>query len=96
MKTLINSDMMSWFRKSFLTKIKKDILEGKNRYCCLVESWHTYFICWKDLKEVKENLDSEYIISFIKNYNLLNSSEVWFNTNRDRLDFLDQCLAKFK
>lgn len=96
MKRIINSDRMSWFRKSFLTKIEKEILIYKYRYCCHVKSWHSIFICWKDLKEVQENLDSKYIIDHIKNENYFDCSNVWFYSRTHRLNFLDECLAKFK
>jgi hypothetical protein len=96
MKRIINSDRMSWFRKSFLTKIRKEIFIKKYEYCCHVKSWHTIFICWKDLKEVKENLNSKYIKEYIKEDKYYTCSEIWFRTHNDRLNFLDECLAKFK
>lgn len=84
---------MSWFRKGFLTKIRKEIFDLNGYgYCCHVNSWHKIFICWKDLKEVKENLDSKYI----KEYIFYNCSNVWFRTYDDRIAFLDECLNKFK
>lgn len=97
MKRIINSDIMSWFRKSFLTKIRKEIFKHYGYgYCCHVNSWHKTFICWKDLKEVQENLDSEYIIDYIKKDKLFTCSNAWFRNPNDRLNFLDECLNKFK
>lgn len=96
MKRIINSDRMSWFRKSFLIKIRNEIFNRDRYYCCHVKSWHSKFICWKDLKEVQENLNSEYIKFYIKEEKLYDCSEVWFRSDNDRLNFLDECIAKFK
>lgn len=96
MKKLINSSRMSWFRKSFLINIRKEIFNDDRYYCCHVDSWHSKFICWKDLKEVQENLNSEYIKFYVKEEKLYNCSEVWFYNKTKRLNFLDECIAKFK
>lgn len=89
---IINSFLFERFRKSFLKRILKDITLNKTKFCCLVWSYHRIFICWKDLKEVKENMSSKYLIESI-NYDC---SEVWFWFKEDRISFLKECLSKFK
>ena len=50
-----------------------------------------------DLKEVRDNLDSSYILHPVKQFDTFpNKDIVWFNRNRDRLLFLEECLNKFK
>lgn len=97
-KQMINSYYFKWFRKSFLNKIYNTIEHGNTTdYCCNVKSWHTLFICWKDLKEVKENMNSDALSEFIKkNISKQDCSFVWFPTRKDRLKFLKECLDKFK
>lgn len=96
MKKIINSPSFAWFRKAFLKKILKTIIKGKTGFCCLVTSWHSWFICWKDLKEVQENLHSEHIALRIKVGHRFNCNEVWFDEPSDRILFLQECLMKFK
>lgn len=91
MKTLINSSLMKWFRKSFLTKIHSDILYNKKYYCCKVNSWHSFFICWKNLKEVKENMNSKEL----KEITEYSCNFSWFYNKVGRLEFLKECLMKF-
>jgi hypothetical protein len=94
-KNLINSEYMKWFRLSFLKKIHNDILTGETRYCCLVSTWHKSFICWKDLKEVKENHYSKYIRPYYSSWELT-CSNVWFEGKEDRLNFLNECISKLE
>lgn len=97
MKKIINSPYMTWFRKSFLNRIHKEISTDKEMYCCLVKSWHSWFICWKDLKEVNENLTSKQIIQFLRTYGYeLNCTKIWFDSKTERLAFLQECIDKCK
>jgi len=92
MKALINSRLFKPFRKSFLKKIENNIVIEKDYFCCKVRSWHSIFICWKNLKEVEANMDSKYLNKGLS-YNCKFS---WFNTKSQRLNFLDECLLKFE
>ena len=86
---------MWWFRKSFLKRIYKRIKSEKVDYCCLVWSWHSVFICWKDLKEVQDNITSHYISEHVRgNKDNRNCRNVWFYTKGDRLGFLNECITK--
>lgn len=88
---------MKWFRKSFLKKIYKNISTHKDKYCCCVNSWHKLFICWKDLKEVKEVSQSfDFDTSLVPSISLLNCRGVWFLDRFERLDFLNECISKFE
>ena len=95
-KNFINSDNMKWFRKSFLLRIQNDISSEKRFYCCYVDSWHSIFICWKDLKEVQENLQSIHIREPFTSELNFTCREVWFDSKTERLLFLEECLLKFK
>lgn len=96
MKNLINSPSFTWFRKSYLKKIHRLIKSEKVNYCCHVSSWHGLFICWKDLKEVQENLGSEMIEPIVRVSNDLNCSTCWFYSKNNRVAFLEECLMAFK
>ncbi len=86
---------MWWFRKSFLKRIYKQIKSGNEKYCCLVWSWHSVFICWKDLKEVQDNITSHYISERVRgNKDNQNCGNVWFYTKGARLGFLNECITK--
>ncbi len=88
---------MKWFRKSFLKKIYKNISTDKDRFCCKVNSWHTFFISFKDLKEVKENQKSDFIKSYFNGLDLpLKCYRVWFISKSDRIDFLQECINKLE
>lgn len=93
MKALINSRLFKPFRKSFLKKIRKEVTDNNSlvNFCCLVKSWHTIFICWKDLKEVKENMKSKYLVPPPYRCDL-----PWFQNRNDRISFIDECLLKFE
>jgi hypothetical protein len=66
-------------------------------YCCYVISWHRLFICWKELKEVKENMNSNTLFNFIrKNVSNQHCGLPWFSNKENRLNFLKECLDKFK
>ena len=92
MKKFINSEKLKWFRQSLLEKIRKNVLEDKDRFCCNVRCWESVFICWKDLKEVEENLSSKYIRD-LQNWSL-DCRHVWFDSKEDRLAFLKECISK--
>jgi len=93
MKRIINSDYMKWFRKRYLRYIYKQIRLGNEHFCCHVKCVYSLFICWKDLKEVKENMNSELISSLLKSN--LTCSRSWFRYRHERLEFLQECLNKF-
>ena len=102
MKTLINSKYMKWFRKLFLlylyTKVSVSIkMNRKQIFLCHVKCIYGIFISWMDLKEVKDNLDSSYILDYVKKADEFPCNQmVWFDRNIDRLLFLEECLDKFK
>ncbi len=91
MKTLINTRLFKPFRKAFLKTIYAEIISGNETYCCHVWSRYKFFICWKNLKEVKENMNSKYLRSNIK----YTCDRIWFYSKEDRLAFLRECLIKF-
>lgn len=93
MKEFINSNYMKWFRKLFLKYlIKKVIFSKRSYYLCLHTTIYSLFICWKDLKEVQNNLNSKYIKTYIKESEVYNCSVVWFDSNIERHLFLRECL----
>ena len=102
MKKLINSKYMKWFRKLFLLHLYNELsihMEryGKPMFLCQVKCIYGIFISWIDLKEVKDNLDSSYILNSVKQLDSYpNKDIVWFDRNIDRLLFLGECLNKFK
>ena len=102
MKVLINSKYMKWFRKLFLQHLHNELsihMEkyGKHMFLCQVKCIYGIFISWMDLKEVRDNLDSSYILNPVKQFDTFPSKDiVWFNRNIDRLLFLEECLDKFK
>ena len=102
MKTLINSKYMKWFRKLFLLHLYNELsihMEryGKPMYLCQVKCRYGIFISWIDLKEVRDNLDSSYILDYVKQLDSFpNKGIAWFDRNIDRLLFLGECLNKFK
>ena len=102
MKTLINSKYMKWFRKLFLlylyNKVSVSIkMNRKQIFLCHVKCIYGIFISWIDLKEVRDNLDSSYILRPVKRFNTFpNKDIIWFDRNIDRLLFLEECLNKFK
>ena len=102
MKTFINSKYMKWFRRLFLQHLYNKLsiyMETYNKpmFLCQVKCIYGIFISWMDLKEVRDNLDSNYILRSVKRFNTFpNKHIVWFNRNIDRLLFLEECLNKFK
>jgi len=97
MNKIINSRYFKWFRKLYLKDLYKHIKEAGNshrlvRFCCHYEGNYSIFISWKDLKEVKENMDSETLDRYGGAFTCNRS---WFLTNYDRRKFLEECLAKF-
>ena len=102
MKTLINSKYMKWFRKLFLLYLYNELSVHMERYSkpmllCQVNCIYGIFISWMDLKEVRDNLDSSYILHSVKPFDTFPTEDVfWFDRNIDRLLFLEECLDKFK
>ena len=102
MKILINSIYMKWFRKLFLQYLYNKLsihMEkyGRPMFLCEVKCIYGIFISWTDLKEVRDNLDSSYILNSVKQLDSFpNKGIVWFDRNIDRLLFLEECLDKFK
>lgn len=99
MKSIINHNnfISNAFRKSFLQTIYNEIEKDEKLYCCCVITWHKLFICWKNLKEVKNNMDSGYlrdvIISGREEANCING---WFSCKSNRLGFLKECIKSIK
>ena len=102
MKIFINSKYMKWFRKLFLLHLYNELSVhmreySKPMYLCQVKCIYGIFISWIDLKEVRDNLDSSYILRPVKQFNTFPSKDIiWFDRNIDRLLFLGECLNKFK
>ena len=102
MKKLINSKYMKWFRKLFLLHLYNELSVhmreySKPMFLCYVKCIYGIFISWIDLKEVRDNLDSSYILNSVKQLDSYpNKNIVWFDRNIDRLLFLGECLNKFK
>ena len=102
MKKLINSKYMKWFRKLFLQYLYNELCihietYSKPMFLCNVKCICGMFISWIDLKEVRDNLDSSYILNSAKQLDSFpNKNIVWFDRNIDRLLFLEECLNKFK
>ena len=66
-------------------------------FLCNVRCIYGTFISWIDLKEVRDNLDSSYILNSAKQLDSFpNKDIVWFDKNIYRLSFLEECLNKFK
>ena len=102
MKKFINSKYMKWFRKLFLLHLYNKLsvhMEkyGKPMFLCQEHCIYGTFISWMDLKEVRDNLDSSYLLYSVKSLDSFpNKYIVWFDRNIDRLLFLEECLNKFK
>ena len=102
MKKLINSKYMKWFRKLFLLHLYNELSVhmreySKPMFLCNVNCIYGIFISWIDLKEVRDNLDSSYILNSAKQLDSFpNKGIVWFDRNTDRLLILEECLDKFK
>lgn len=102
MKVLINSKYMKWFRKLFLQHLYNKLSINMEKYgepmfLCHVKCIYGMFISWMDLKEVRDNLNSSYILDYIKKVDEFPSNQmVWFDRNIDRLLFLEECLDKFE
>ena len=96
-KKLINSSWFTGYRKYILEKILSDITNYNRVYCCLVRFKGQSFICWKDLKEVRETLQTtKNIIAWKENLrNNPNCGAVWFEDREQRIAFLEECLEKF-
>jgi hypothetical protein len=57
-------------------------------------SYNNLYPCFKNLNEVKNNLNSDYISKYINTDRILNCTTIWFTTNDDRTKFIDECLTK--
>jgi hypothetical protein len=96
----INSDYCIRFRRIYILSLMGYIKSGleinpdKNYYICLIKTRQSKWICWKDLKEVRENLNSEFIREPIRMSGRFTCDNSWFSSNSDRLSFLNQCLDK--
>ena len=102
MKKLINSKYMKWFRKLFLLHLYNKLsahmeIYSKPMFLCQEHCIYGTFISWMDLKEVRDNLDSSYLLYSVKSLDSFpNKYIVWFDRNIDQLLFLEECLNKFK
>jgi hypothetical protein len=96
-KKLINSSWFTGYRKYILEKILSDITNYNCGFCCHVNFRYQSFICWKDLKEVRETLQTtKTIIAWKENLrNNPNCGTVWFEDREQRIAFLEECLEKF-
>lgn len=93
---ILNLDYFTTFRKNYLTTIHNEISEGKQAFCCYVDTWQKKYICWKELREVKSNYHSSYIKSWFRgNEDFLTCGVSWFRLKSDRIGFLEECLKKF-
>lgn len=92
---LINTPLFTRYRRKYIEYIHYEIDNELECFCCRVR--YSKFICWKDLKEIKSNIDSDYIRTLLRGHkSLLNCDRIWFDTTQDRLNFLEECLSKFK
>lgn len=96
MKKLINSNYFKWFRKAYLKIIYKTVKLSTINYCCHIKPFHSLFICWKDLKEVEENMKSEHLRTIFTKNEYYTCSIPWFENKESRLAFLEECLNKLK
>ena len=93
---------MKWFRKLFLLHLYNKLsahmeIYSKPMFLCQEHCIYGTFISWMDLKEVRDNLDSSYLLYSVKSLDSFpNKYIVWFDRNIDRLLFLEECLNKFK
>lgn len=58
--------------------------------CHHIGGWKTP--CWKDIPECKQNINSKHLREFISVRETLECNRVEFNTNLDRIKFLEECL----
>lgn len=101
MKKFINSKYMKWFRWLFISYLYYKLYFHVKKYndhmfLCRVDCIYGKFISWMDLKEVRDNLDSEHIQNCAREDNTFPSKDlIWFEGNKNRLLFLEECLNKF-
>ena len=91
-KFIINTKYFNNFRKKFLLEILYNIKSNNCKFCCHVKTWRKFIICWKNIKEVKDNMDSKYLIKDLPNYNCRYH---WFFNKDHRILFLEECINKF-
>jgi hypothetical protein len=96
-KQLIHSFWFKGYRKYILETILSNITNNNYEFCCHVIFKGQSFICWKDLKEVQETLQTTKTIITWKEYlrNNPNCATVWFEGREQRIAFLEECLEKF-
>lgn len=101
-KLIVNTSYFDGYRKYILEKIHSDISSDNVVFCCHVEFKWKKFICWKDLKEVREVLQTTSNLSGGESeMNRLMRTKptcgyIWFDNKEQRLAFLKECLNKFK
>ncbi len=96
MKKIINSKFFKNLRKKYLQKIYDEISNDNKEFCCHVIIKLGMFICWKNLKEVKDNMNSLYLRYEIRTIKANQTCEkAWFENKEIRLLFLQECLDKF-
>lgn len=95
-KKIINSKYFTWYRKRYLENIHYQIIIERKSFCCHCKSIYSLFICWKNLKEVEENLNSEYLRKEIRECKSSQTcAHSWFMYRTYRINFLEECLNKF-
>jgi len=96
-KLIINTSLFTKYRKYILQKILSDITSNKYNFCCHVEFKGKNFICWKDLKEVRETLQTTKTIIEWKENLIINNPTcgvAWFDNKEQRIAFLKECLRE--
>ena len=92
---------MKWFRWLFISYLYYKLYFHVKKYndhmfLCHVDCIYEKFISWMDLKEVRDNLDSEHIHNSAREDNAFPCKDlIWFEGNKNRLLFLEECLNKF-
>lgn len=96
-KLYINSRFGKKIRKEILEKIHDSLEDRTNKFCCHVRHGYNLLICWKNLKEVKENMNSIQLDSEIRNDKKYQTCEhAWFSCRERRIAFIEECLNKLE
>ena len=91
---LYNLKYFRFFRRWYLKRTYRLILTDKYYYCCKA-GFHSWFVPFIDIKEVRENNNSEFLIKYIKGKNLQQfEHQTLFLNKEDRLKFLQECIDK--
>lgn len=97
-RRIINSILFKNFRKRYLQNLLKQVEESRSvtpTFLCNLRIKESKIICWMELKEVQNNLNSIYLLHH-KMYLIKKGCQaVWFNNDSDRIKFLKECLQKF-